>query len=373
MEEIKNPEKKDYEKIQRFLESVYGHSYNYFPLAYPHLAKKENMDFSNILVIEREGKICSLVRIFPLITYQNGIKLKIGGIGSVSTDIEERGKGYMTALLNKAIEKMKNENYPISILWGDRHRYINFGYEIGGKNYIITITTRGLEKLKINSLNAKRYLGEKQVLNKIIEEYEKKEYRVERTYEYFYEIYKKINTATYYYQENEIFGYVVIGTAGNETHVFEYGGRGEIILGILKYISEKFGKTKFYLEFPDLSYVPEIILKAASSWHIVPSGMIKIINFKKMIEDFLPLIEKNFPDGEEISFNIENQNGLSIKKENRKMVIRESFSNQLNLKEDQAVRLFFGQTFTGNFGDKIDNLLNKFLPLNFFYPIFDHV
>lgn len=372
--EIKSPELKDYERIMRFLENVYGHSFNYFPYAYPHVSKRENIDWKNILIIEKDGKICSLVRIFPINTIQNGIKIKFGGIGFVSTDYEERGKNYMSTLLNEAIRKMEKEDYPLSILWGDRHRYINFGYENGGKILTLLITLRGLEKAKISSVNTKRYLGEKEVLSKIIENYNKKNFRVERDYDYFYQIYKKLKTATYYSKDGEKFAYVVIDESSQDTRIFEFGGDIDLILGILKYLSERFGKSRFSIDFPNFKEVPELILKVSSSWYISPAGMIKIINLKKTIEAFLSLIEKNLPEGEEIIFEIENKEKVGIKKEKGKIKFIDEGDNVIKLKEPDMVRLFFSPSDIGvNLSDNLMNKVKSFLPIKIFFPILDHI
>jgi len=372
--EIKNPKPDDYEKILRFLEDVYGHSYNFFPFAYPHVWKKENVDFDNIFIIEKDGKICSLVRNFPINTIQNGIKVKFGGIGSVSTDYNERGKGYMTILLNEAIKKMEKEGYPLSILWGDRHRYINFGYEYAGKVITLSITTRGFEKTKINSVKTKRYLGEKNILEKIIETYNRKNYRIERDYNYFVEIYKKIRTATYYTEENNEFAYVVIDELGPETKIYEYGGNPILILGILKYLSERFGKIRFLIDFPNFSDIPEIILSSSSYWNISPAGMIKIVSLRKIIETFLPLIEKNMKENDEILFEIKDKEKVGIRKENGKIKFIEKSENCIILDEPEMVRLFFNVSEIGvKIDGKLKNIIRSFLPIDIFFPILDHI
>src|SRR4030042_1359423 len=99
---IEKPKLSEYDKILRFLEDVYGHSYDYFPLTYPQAWKRENSDFRNVFVIRDRGEIVSLVRVFPLETVQNGVRVKLAGIGSVSTAYSHRGKGYMTELLQRA-------------------------------------------------------------------------------------------------------------------------------------------------------------------------------------------------------------------------------------------------------------------------------
>ncbi|HOL22129.1 MAG TPA: GNAT family N-acetyltransferase, partial [bacterium] len=74
----------EYDRIQRFLEDVYGHGFNYFPSAYPSVWERENTDFRNIFVIREDKKIVSLVRIFPLNTVQGGVDVDLAGIGAVS-------------------------------------------------------------------------------------------------------------------------------------------------------------------------------------------------------------------------------------------------------------------------------------------------
>jgi len=369
--EIKNPKPEDYEKILRFLENVYGHSYKFFPLGYPHVWKKDNFNFEETFIIEKDGKICSLVRNFPIITIQNGIKIKFGGIGSVSTDYEERNQGYMTALLNHAIKRMEENGYHLSILWGDRHRYMNFGYENSGKVITLTITNRGMQKANVSPIKTERYLGQKNILEKIIETYNKNKYRVERNYEYFYEIYKKVGTATYYAEENNQFAYVVIGT-GPDSKVFEYGGPADLIVRILKYLIERFGK-KFSIDFPDFSEIPEIMWAVSTWWNITPAGMIKIISLKRTIEAFLPLIEKNIDESDEIVFEILNKEKVGIKKEGGKVKFINESENYIKLSEIEMVRLFFNPCISEVGNKKTNEILKKFLPINIFFPLLDHI
>jgi len=103
MVRIVRPKPSEYEGLQRFLEDVYGHSFNFFPSAYPSVWKKENTDFKNIFVIKEKNKIVSLVRIFPLRTIQNGVEMNLAGIGAVSTLYSHRGKGYMGAFTQSDI------------------------------------------------------------------------------------------------------------------------------------------------------------------------------------------------------------------------------------------------------------------------------
>lgn len=126
MEGPRKVKKKEFDKLMRSLERVYGHPKGFFPLHYPTVWGRETADLENRFIIKEGGKIVSHVGLFPLKVKVGKEIAKVGGIGGVATLPEWRGKGLMTKLLNHTIKKMEKENYPFSVLWGDRQRYGNF-------------------------------------------------------------------------------------------------------------------------------------------------------------------------------------------------------------------------------------------------------
>ncbi len=370
---IEIAKKSDYEKILRFLESAYGHFFNFFPLTYPNEWGEENFDYENTLIIKEEGQIVSLVKVFPLPMVFEGIEVKFAGIGSVSTAYSHRGKGYMSELLNECFEKMKKENYPLSILWGDRHRYQNFGYEVAGKKVYITITSRGMAKNKIESAQkTERFLGDRKILNKIISAYNLHPYRKIRTEEEMSEkVLKKFSPATYYLEGQNKFAYVSIS---REREILEFGGDEKLILKILKYLEERFGYSSFSLFYPDFEHIPDLIFSTASSWQICPDGMIKIVDLFQTLKTF----SKKFlsiPENFEITFSTEIQSAI-LRKEKGDIIIKNGKGkNEIFLNEIDMVKLFFGTDFWKPKGEskEILNILKSVLPINVFIWPLDHI
>ena len=371
MVEIVKGKKSEYEEILRFLEEAYGHSYNFFPEKYPQVWQKENTDYENILLLKENGQILSLVRIFPLEVIQDGVKTKIAGIGAVSTAFTHRGKGYMSKLLNKSFEKMKQDGYPLSILWGDRHRYINFGYEVAGRVIRLSLTARGFEKKGVKEVNAKRYLGEKKLLKKFLKTQSKNNYRKIRTEKEFEEIFKKIGTSTYYYDDTENFSYVII----EKNKVYEWGGDEKILLGILKYLKERFGITEFYMDFPSFETIPERIFEVASSWLIKPSGMIKIIDLHKTLSLFKNKINSSFPEGFELTLKMGDESVILKKEKGNLSIEKGKGKNLIELSEPEMVRLIMGTFFWAppEIDEKTVSILKTFLPFNIFISQLDHI
>jgi hypothetical protein len=55
--------------------------------------------------------------------------MRVAGVGGVATDPSFRGQGFMQDLLEFVDRRNREQGYALSILWGDRWRYNQFGYE----------------------------------------------------------------------------------------------------------------------------------------------------------------------------------------------------------------------------------------------------
>ncbi len=90
-----------------------------------------------------EGRIVGSTATFPmnLLVWQGGkaTQLTLGGIGAVSTIPAYRGQGIMGALLTASIDRMAARGGDLSWLTGERYRYQNYGWDLGGKNLRYTI------------------------------------------------------------------------------------------------------------------------------------------------------------------------------------------------------------------------------------------
>lgn len=80
-------------------------------------------------LVKENGKIRAAVGVFPTEMKASSKTLKIGHIGSVSVHGYSRGKGYMKALMNRAVEDYKKKGYDALVLGGLKNRYQYFGFQ----------------------------------------------------------------------------------------------------------------------------------------------------------------------------------------------------------------------------------------------------
>jgi len=377
---IARPDSSEYDNIQRFLEDVYGHAFNYFSSCYPRVWKKQYADFTNIFVLKDRGKIVSLVRIFPLETVQDGINMNLAGIGAVSTDYRCRGKGYMTELLHYSFKEMERQEFPLSVLGGDRHRYGNFGYENGGRVVDVTVSARGLKNRGMKSVDTRRCGDcDRKNLARMMKVYNSLRYRTERTIDGFQEICRRLGTAVYYAGEGDRFAYVAVNATeirDGSRRILEFAGSDETAMGILMHLGERFGFTSFSLSFPEFHEIPEDILTSASSWNVYSAMMIKIISLKDTLRQFSKQRDFSFPDGEEITLTIRNKESAVISKKSGVLRIHGGRGrNEAAMNETEMVRLLFGISFRAPAGTEKTTLqlLKTFLPFNLYLGHLDHI
>lgn len=73
--------------------------------------------FGQTRIIEVDGRVVSHVRLFHRQMLVRGVALPVGGVGSVATHPDYQGRGFATALLRDAIERMERAGYALSFLW----------------------------------------------------------------------------------------------------------------------------------------------------------------------------------------------------------------------------------------------------------------
>ncbi len=367
-----------YGEIQRFLEDVYGHSSGAFSEGWPQVWRKEHTALENSLLVREGGRIVSFLRIFPLSIVHKGARIKAAGIGSVSTLYSHRGRGYMSALLMESFARMRRDGFPVSILWGDSHRYGHFGYEDCGSSVHLAINSRGLKASGVPPLEARRYFGEKDILGEIRKAYNSNSYRMERIASDFRTVYSGRGSATYYGFRGNLFAYLTISSteSGEKGSVKEFGGSPELLLGLLGHLSERFGITGFRLSFPGLGEVPRILLEASSGWTVGKTCMLKIIDLRETLRIISGRSDFFFPGGAVLTLTVKNGQSVTLSRKGRAVSVKEGKGGvEVVLEENEMTRLLFGQTFWAP--EEIDRetylLLKRFLPVGFFVGHMDTV
>ncbi len=155
---IRNVRVEEFEDFIRFIERAFGMYKGFFPHTYPHLYRPTLEACGWAYVVEADGRIASHVGLYPIETVTAGVRLRIGGIGAVSTAPDARGKGYMSQLLPHVIGEMRRLKYPISWLGGDRQRYGAFGWEMAGMVYKLKFSARSLDRTHVQPVKVEEAL-----------------------------------------------------------------------------------------------------------------------------------------------------------------------------------------------------------------------
>ena len=125
----------DFDEAISFLDGVFGeHRPHDFATLLPSIYQPCDELMSCNHALREEGRIRAIVGLFPIDWQVGGRRLKVGGIGGVSTHPDARGKGYMGILMRHCVARMKAEGFHLSWLGGQRQRYGYFGYEKCGQS-----------------------------------------------------------------------------------------------------------------------------------------------------------------------------------------------------------------------------------------------
>jgi predicted acetyltransferase len=137
---------KDYEDVIDLGNYVFSHDHrpHDFPALLPKLYKREYFMDGITYLVKEDDRIRAAIGAYPLEMNVSGVKLPGRGIGMVSVHPYHRGKGYMKALMNAALEDMERDGVTFSCLAGQRQRYGYFGYRPAGTRITFTVDSQNL-------------------------------------------------------------------------------------------------------------------------------------------------------------------------------------------------------------------------------------
>lgn len=101
----------------------------------PKLYNEDRRPQDSNYVVTEDGVIKAAVGAYDHEINVCGITIPCRGIGNVAVHPETRGKGYMKATMNAALEDMVKDGIALSTLGGRRQRYQYFGYDKAGPCY----------------------------------------------------------------------------------------------------------------------------------------------------------------------------------------------------------------------------------------------
>ena len=147
--EIKRLKKENYDELISLLNLVFSKQNGCemdFTKELPNMCIRDDIHMKKHIGLFIEGKLVSVVGVYPLPTRVLDKEINFCTVGNVATHPDYEGCGYMNILLNRAMEIVKEEKYDICRLGGDRARYLRFGFELCGGNYSYYITPKNTKK-----------------------------------------------------------------------------------------------------------------------------------------------------------------------------------------------------------------------------------
>ncbi|MFH1571281.1 MAG: GNAT family N-acetyltransferase, partial [Gemmatimonadota bacterium] len=135
----------EFDEAMEFLNMVFGeHSPHDFARMLPTIYRPTDEHMTHNHAIRVDGRICAIVGMFPIAWQVGGARLRVAGIGGVSVRPDSRRLGYMRALMEHCVGRMKAEGCHVSWLGGQRQRYLYFGYDKCGSGYRFTLNKSNL-------------------------------------------------------------------------------------------------------------------------------------------------------------------------------------------------------------------------------------
>ena len=133
--------KDDYDEWLALLNAVFSRKNNKdqrFEAELPKMCVRDDEHMGHHLGIFEDGKLVACLGVYPLETTVCGEKLLFSTTGNVATHWEYEGRGYMSRLMDAAMEELERIGADASRLGGKRRRYNRYGFESAGQNYVFS-------------------------------------------------------------------------------------------------------------------------------------------------------------------------------------------------------------------------------------------
>lgn len=371
---IRKADINDFEPLMRFLEKSYGHRRNYFSENYAYLLKDVfgagEGEPKGSYIVENNGKILSHVGLYPLKLVCAGVKITAGGIGNVATHPEARGRGYMGKLLRRAVSDMENGDVPLSVLWGDRQRYGNFGWETAGQKLNLHFSARSLKKSGAKRVKDIEEVDPKDAVSEIRKFQKNITFRAERGKK-LKGIISRNSNRVWLSKDGYLCGADVNGLRVNEVYSSS-GSEAGLIFSAMEWAGR--GRASHSVCARDGGLISKLLPRAAS-WDTAPEGMFRVNSFNTLLGAFAPVLEERAKEIAPGDFSIlletgGEKTGLSLLNGNLRLAGDCKEGKPVLISESDAVRLFLGGPVLC---PKELEPLKALLPLPLHIPGLDHV
>lgn len=115
-----------------------------FEYELPNMCVRDDAHMGKHLGILEDGRLVAALGVYPLPAVIGGEPLLFCTVGNVVTHPDCEGRGYMSALLDRAMEEVNALGVDVARLGGLRTRYNRYGFEMAGTSYTFTLGEKHL-------------------------------------------------------------------------------------------------------------------------------------------------------------------------------------------------------------------------------------
>lgn len=385
--QIKNLKAENYKQLISLLNAVFEKKngvYTNFERDLPKMCVCDDEHMANHLGIFDGDKLVAVLGVYLIPTVIAGEELLFATVGNIAVHPDYEGKGYMSILLDKAMQVLKEKKVDVSRLGGLRQRYNRYGYEYSGGIYNFTLTSYNNKK-HLNNYHEDITFTE--ILKSDIENlkfcnslYTQGEIHALRSEENnCFDVYSSMvawqNIPYLATSSNgEKLGYIVVNKKGNAVAEV-FGLNDKTTIKILANWQQKTGEDLIVKIPPYKTELVRIFNEFAEYSSLAPVCHFKVLNFQKLISALLNLKCKTtaLPNGE-VTVNIEDYGTLKISVNSNKGTCE--FTNNspdITVNNLQAVRLFFGTYPAYNTINSQNAFVNAVFPLPLSWNLQDRV
>jgi len=149
---VEHPRSDDLEELVALFDGAFSHDHakHRFVELMPNLYLPQTFQGRDHLVVRDGGELVAGLALLPLEYAADGNRFSVAGIGQVSTRVDARGRGLMTALMQEVEAQMDRDGVVLGYLGGDRMRYSHYGFETAGCGWGFDLQVKDLSGLDLS-------------------------------------------------------------------------------------------------------------------------------------------------------------------------------------------------------------------------------
>lgn len=326
-------------------------------------------------------KLVAALGAYPLKAKVLDEELLVYTVGNIATHPDYEGKGYMSAMLSKAMQELEYNHADISRLGGIRQRYQRFGYENGGAMYEFKLTSDNVARVFKDELDKvvfekieRNDVEKLELANKLLTR--EKFYVDRKTDDGYFGIYTSMiawrNQPYLAKIGDKVLGYLCVSPNGNNiAECFAY--EKETMMKMLCAWQKQVGATiSFRFQPHQVEYIQGMSGICQSINVSIPSQF-KILNWEKVIRAFIKLKASYtaIPKGI-LTIHIEGYGGLKLFVDEDIGCERYDGECAISLTALDATRYLFGPLPPETVG-KANAIASAWLPLPLSWNLQDRV